>query len=1059
MPEEVQRVWSRFLSSAESQEAAGEAIYGALFDAAPSLQGLFKTPRAVMAMRFTNGLNHIISSLHDPKELKLIVETLGFQHLDLEVTVPRVAIFRDAIVELVSVEMGDLVSVQVLRGFRTFLNYVGGSYIYIRTKFAERVKVLASSWALATNKAVDVPEGGSEEAAGAEAPDGERASGDAVVQMEPDKKNDATKAKSRGKSWGIKLGSARSSKNSTRGAEGSRGHDGGDATDFRNTCIPKTFDDMFLFNAAVMGMNGRTWMNEILASFDAIVTNVANSYRLSEECDVLSLRIAKYKGSINLSEFKSVMLASLRSLCKDWDSAHEVAWSWLWSNVERLIKSSLGKPKAQEAALARFLKGLDESAHVVIRRELYAKFFAQAPKGQDFFKQSTTRLHFIADKLVAMTLDMYRNPKKIVEDLSALGLRHVGYGIPTELFGPFVTACVQVVRSLTDDDAAEEAFRWSLGLIARICVRVVAEGSTIVMRAINANSAKLLKRAVSCAPRGKRALWMLNVQVGTKSISPFIWAIETGGFDAAKAIIVDLLTIRSDRDCYYYGMDILFERHPDVIKRLCVDAPSLLPTLLDGLVWRSRTTEHGQRRVNYYVKHLIVDADGQFAKAIEWTTDNQDAKLVCHPVVVLVTDMVWNKVAFRNFLLGKAWFLFTLLVFTLSQCVLNNTERDDEGALSQNVLIISVLCRVFIYLFSGGQQVKLHVFETLKAIRAKDFIWYNCVPMPTYLSLWQNAASLALIVVLILMLVFEPLLNCVGSDPNRLISEHCERGDRLLFPYSLLSSAAMLLYFMLLTDLSVFSTKVSAYVLVCARVLSELALSLSGLSFFIVAFACAISALEQGDPDFVGIGQSMLQLCKMCLGMFSGESFDELENFPPLLFVVAIFLIITVVFILNLLIAQLTCAYQATYLDMAGYARLNRGKIITETMPSVSAARWESFVENLRLDDPMEFGEGDLGLPGGVQVLEPACANITTVDVIRRFGGSTSPAAEWPQEDGHGHDEEDKFEHLERTIAKAMKRMSKASRAHGSGAGSSMGGSIGSSGGSGSVCASGGGSD
>merc|ERR1712151_1038767 len=127
---------------------------------------------------------------------------------------------------------------------------------------------------------------------------------------------------------------------------------------------------------------------------------------------------------------------------------------------------------------------------------------------------------------------------------SALGLRHVGYGIPTDLFGSFVTACVQVVRGLTQDDVAEEAFRWSLSLISRILTRVINEGSTIVMKAINTNSAKQLKKAVGCAPRGRRALWMLNIQVGTQSISPLLWAIETGSLDAAKAIFQDLLTIR-----------------------------------------------------------------------------------------------------------------------------------------------------------------------------------------------------------------------------------------------------------------------------------------------------------------------------------------------------------------------------------------------------------------------------------------------------------------------------------------------------------------------------------
>merc|ERR1712087_382444 len=102
-----------------------------------------------------NGLNSIIGQLHSPKELKVIVETLGFQHLDLEVTIPRVVIFRDAIVDLLAMEMGARFTKRAREGFCTFLNYVGGAYIYVRLKFTDRLKILASSWATANNKKAD----------------------------------------------------------------------------------------------------------------------------------------------------------------------------------------------------------------------------------------------------------------------------------------------------------------------------------------------------------------------------------------------------------------------------------------------------------------------------------------------------------------------------------------------------------------------------------------------------------------------------------------------------------------------------------------------------------------------------------------------------------------------------------------------------------------------------------------------------------------------------------------------------------------------------------------
>jgi len=1078
--EEVQSVWRYFLSSAESREAAGEAIYAALFDAAPSLQSLFKTPRAVMAMRFMNGLNQIISSLTDPKGLKVVVETLGFQHLDLEVTIPRVIIFRDAIVDLLQVELATRFTPKAKDGWMTFLNYVGGSYIYVRVKFSERLKTISASWAQATKKAVDeVALAEDEGKDGEEAQGGEEGGGSGSAEEQAAGAGKGLEAaaaeKKRRKTTKSWFGGSKASSGKEGAADASEVAGSGDKADFQNTSVPTTYDEMFLFNSAVMGFGNHIWMNEVLASFDTIVTNVSNSYRLQEECDVLSLRLAKYKGNINLPEYKAVMLASLRSLCKDWGSLHEVSWSWLWENVERMLRALMGKPAAQERALAALYGSLDESALMVIRKEVYQKFFALAPAGQDFFKQSTTRLYFIADKLVAMTLDMYKEPKRMVEDISALGLRHVGYGIPTDLFGPFVTGCVQVIRMLTDDDAAEEAFRWSLSLISRMLTRVINEGSTIVMKAINVNSSKMLKKAVACAPRGKRALWMLNIQVGTQSISPLMWAIETGSLEAATAIIADLLTIRADRDRYYYGMDIMFERHPDIIQRLCLDAPALMPMMLDGLIWRSRVTESGQRRVNYYIKHLVVDAHGDFNKAIEWVTENGDPKLVCHPILSIVTDMVWSRVAFRTFLYNKAWFLFTLIVFVSSQAVLNHLNKGDgsgsgsgsssgrrlasaeastsasaasseDGFTHTTDLPIEIraaifACRCFIYICSMGQWVIFHAKNSLRDFRNRALVRWGRCAIPEYLCAWQGWSSLCLTMFLFLMLCMEPILHCFQHNDGFLFTEHCFEGENLLFPYSIMSTAAMLLYFLLLSDLSVFSTRVSSFALICTRVISEVTLFLFGLTFFVASFACAVSALEQDDPDFAGIPKSALQLYKITLGMFSGLHYDMLMDYPALMAAIFIYVTTTVIFMLNLLIAQLNCAYQATYQDMLGFARLNRGKIVTETMPAVSKSRWSRFVTSLKLEDRVEFGEGDMGVAGGIQVWESASANVTTVDMIRRFGGSTSPAAQWPEEENAGDDEEDRFDRMEKLIEKAMKRMSSGSKGgkKGSAQGSSMG--------------------
>ena len=70
--------------------------------------------------------------------------------------------------------------------------------------------------------------------------------------------------------------------------------------------------------------------------------------------------------------------------------------------------------------------------------------------------------------------------------------------------------------------------------------------------------------------------------------------------------------------------DLRFARHPDIIQLLIDRARPLMPTLLDGLIWRSRYAVEGKRRVNYYVKHLIEDSEGNFNQALNWVTQLQD---------------------------------------------------------------------------------------------------------------------------------------------------------------------------------------------------------------------------------------------------------------------------------------------------------------------------------------------------------------------------------------------------------------------------------------------------
>merc|ERR1719183_1595602 len=222
--------------------------------------------------------------------------------------------------------------------------------------------------------------------------------------------------------------------------------------------------------------------------------------------------------------------------------------------------------------------------------------------------------------------------------------------------------------------------------------------------------------------------------------------------------------------------------------------------------------------------------------------------------------------------------------------------------------------------------------------------------------------------------------------------------------------------------------------------------------------AAAASVLDQNHEDFAGIQAGMLSLMKMFLRMYIVDNFNDMKKEPVLFICAALFLVLSSVFLLNMLIAQLTCAYQAVYVDMVGFARLERIEIIVETMRLVSQKRWHRFVGDLRLEERLEFNVGDIGLAGGIQVLEPAGANPTTIDMIHRFGGSTSPSIQWPEEEEGDGDEDDRWERLEQLIQKTMKKLAKGGAGKKKGGGGKSSSGMGSSGQGGTSSGNGGGS-
>ena len=387
---------------------------------------------------------------------------------------------------------------------------------------------------------------------------------------------------------------------------------------------------------------------------------------------------------------------------------------------------------------------------------------------------------------------------------------------------------------------------------------------------------------------------------------------------------------------YYYGVAALFQAHPDIVEILCAKAQQLLSTLLDGLVWRSKRTTNSWRRVNFYVKHMVV-CDGKFAGALNAICISKDVKIVSNQVVVLLSDTLWGGVVRRQFVLSKVGFLFSLVVFMLSESILPKINTADE----LNIRIAVFVGRIINYGFSMLRLLIFHGKRIIKAYRSgavttgrcplplklgriraeKSFVfsvfsgWFDrklelstlfevVLTQSRYLKDEDARMGFLLLFFLMAMCAGEPMFYCLHEIPTTGPTERCRAAEPVMQLYIILAMAAMILHWLLVINLSVFATKLAAFVLVIREVLSEVGKFMVAIIFILVTFSSAISTLRHGVREFDTLPRAANCLFATTVGIYEGD-YREMIHQPALLAAVFMFITVSAILLINLLIAQL----------------------------------------------------------------------------------------------------------------------------------------------------------
>eukprot|EP00438_Fugacium_kawagutii_P029292 Skav207991 [mRNA] locus=scaffold1203:65551:77375:+ [translate_table: standard] len=449
----------------------------------------------------------------------------------------------------------------------------------------------------------------------------------------------------------------------------------------------------------------------------------------------------------------------------------------------------------------------------------------------------------------------------------------------------------------------------------------------------------------------------------------------------------------------------------------------------DGLMWRSRFSKNKKRRVNFFVQHLISNADGTFNTYLPALVKLHDPNLIGHPVVSFVFNLLWAHLARYGFLRSRLAYLLLVVLVVVSQSILPRLNPGEETPEQRIALFV---CRVALYLFDFVPHLSHIIWQLVRDIRARSFIFlWGTLPIPTYLGSLSHAALAVVTICMLLMMIQEPIFACLGNMNGAFpgagsFTTHCPEAQARMNSYSVLSEITVLLHWLLVTDLCIFSLRLCRYFLTCTWVLVELLHYCIAVLFFILAFSSAIGAYGTVLFDFDSIPEGALSLFKIALRVYENQRFDSVREEPQIYTLLVVFTLITLIFLGSLLIAQIAGAFTKLYADIGNYAILFRAGITVETVRSVRPKRWASFLSGLKFQEKIEFNEGDIGLKGGIQILEAANLNPITSETIRRYGGSTSKDNPWPEDDFADKGSlEARLKHLEKLVLRATKAMMK----------------------------------
>ena len=684
---------------------------------------------------------------------------------------------------------------------------------------------------------------------------------------------------------------------------------------------------------------------------------------------------------------KAISTSMERSCEAGWNDTNRQAWVWFWGIISNDMAKTLDVFEMGDVELIR--AGWEEAKKSRPAEELGEIFFKElariAPHVTHLFKRPKRiqALQFI--NVVEMLLCFNEDPSKFFADLKPLTIRHIKYGVKADYARAFgLTVLNGITQVLGDkfDERNKTAWVRLWTRVASCVTRSLNVGSNLVIVSLVQDDIYNFEDAMDCVPRGERFETLTHIDVNGEVISPLDWAVMGGQVGIASWIINDLVTIRADRNTYYYGRQTMFATHPDLVTKLCKQMPNLIEKVLDGLMWHASMVVDSKLRVNYYVQEMYGKPE---ENVDSWTSvlgelvQHGSPDLFNHPVVEMLLDLKWNRFGLMMYVSFQLWYTIMLGLFVAGFAQMADSCKSTAisirmcaGAMAAlTVFVQSVVLFRQIY---NGQSM-----DVGKGIKIPRFL----------LNPWNASRYLSS-----LMLIIVAFPDACSTHDEHLPNVSAV-GEELKWHTLLVAFAGVLLWIQIIQVL-VLSDRVSAFIYSVGRMSNDFILNFSVIAVILVAFGTCMNILRQPGGYENNIGDSMLTILLIVLGINQPEAL-EVGSWGVFFLILAIILIVICLF--NILAAQLVTCYGQLAINSVGFAKMARAYMCVEMESFLWISYRSRLYEEQRFDSPLEFDSSDEGPTGGVQILCPSKVRVHpkyVPDRVVRYTGDASPHDPWP---------------------------------------------------------------